>query len=446
MKNRNQRILLGILVAAAILVTGCGDNTNKDTQTQTENGVDTSNTEEKIYTYDKNTAKKIELDKESVNINEAGTYIVSGTLQEGQVIIDVPQEEVKLVLDNVKISSAIGSPIHVKNAKKVIVIPDASTVNSVEELAEGGSEAKSAIFSETDIVIAGPGELKVTSKSGIGIKGIKNVEVGIGRYNIEAGTLGISSDQNLTINGGEFEVYTDNDGIHAMDTVILGGTKVKIDTKHNGVVGNKGVNISGSDVYIDCENNSVHTLGVAEVGGTKFIGNSKNNIIYAEGNLTISGGELTLDSDKDNINCLGDVNISGSNMEAYSRLGAINTSKTVSINGGSLNINNAEYGIQAKSITMNGNDSNITTTKESIIAKGAGKALAITGSELVLTSEGVAISCKADANIAGSTVTIGDGADGLTPEEKVKIDGTVELVSSDIKDSKENKLDIQSLK
>ena len=46
-----------------------------------------------------------------VNITAAGEYILSGTLTNGQVVVDVGDEEVQLYLNNVEISNNSGSAI-----------------------------------------------------------------------------------------------------------------------------------------------------------------------------------------------------------------------------------------------------------------------------------------------------------------------------------------------
>ncbi len=447
MKNRNQKILLGLLVVASILVTGCGDNSvNQDEQTKVENGSDLAISEELLYTYDKGAGKKIVLDKENININEPGTYIISGTLQDGKIVVDVPEEEVKLVLDNANISSSKESPIHIKNAKRVIIVPDENTTNIVEESVASESginlDTISAIFSETDIVIMGKGELKLVSKNGSGVHGVKNVDMGAGTYDIEANISAVYSDQNINISGGEFGIATNKDSIYAADTMNIGGANIKIESKQAGISGKNAVNITGSDIYMECEADGVYTIGNLEVGGSDIVGNSKSNVIYAEGNVSINGGNFKMNSDKDNIKSIGDIDISGSDIECDSKLGAIYGGQTVSINGCGFKINNGQYGINAEVIAINGSNGDITTDTESIISRGE-EELSIAGCEIDLVSDESVIVCKSNASIAGSNITIGSNLHDIEPESQVLVEGEITIINSDIKDNEGNKIQLK---
>ena len=52
---------------------------------------------DKEIEYDEKTSKTIKLNNESVTISEEGTYILSGTITNGQVIVDAPKEAISKV-------------------------------------------------------------------------------------------------------------------------------------------------------------------------------------------------------------------------------------------------------------------------------------------------------------------------------------------------------------
>lgn len=55
----------------------------------------------------------------TIEITSGGTYIISGSLSDGQIIVNAPDsEKVHLILNNVTLGSSTGAPIYVKSSDK----------------------------------------------------------------------------------------------------------------------------------------------------------------------------------------------------------------------------------------------------------------------------------------------------------------------------------------
>jgi hypothetical protein len=133
----------------------------------------------------------------TVTISAAGTYQVSGILNDGQIIVDTTDtENVTLILTGVDITSKTSAPIYVANAEKMILTLAAGSENIVTDgdtylaLDEGG-EPNDAVFSKDDLTINGEGALTVNAN-----------------YN-----NGIASKDDLKITGSTITVNAANDGI-----------------------------------------------------------------------------------------------------------------------------------------------------------------------------------------------------------------------------------------
>ena len=147
----------------------------------------------------------------SVTVTAAGTYQISGTLTDGQIIVDTADaENVTLVLDGVDITSQTSAPIYVANAEKVIMILAAGSENIVTDgdtylaLDESG-EPNATIFSKDDLTINGEGALIVNANynNGIVSKDDLNMLAETGIDVISAGALTHSAvfvDISMTIN------------------------------------------------------------------------------------------------------------------------------------------------------------------------------------------------------------------------------------------------------
>ena len=73
----------------------------------------------------------------TVTISKEGTYVLSGTLEDGSIIVDTDKsEKVQLVLNGVSMHSQTTAPIYVRQADKVFITLADGTENS---LTNGGS-------------------------------------------------------------------------------------------------------------------------------------------------------------------------------------------------------------------------------------------------------------------------------------------------------------------
>ena len=110
----------------------------------------------------------------TITISEAGTYELSGTLEEGQIKINT-DGEVKLILNNFNISNSTSAPIIGKKGNVQILLKENSknTVSDKrsakeesdstesEESSETTTDYDAAIYSEGDLLLSGTGSLTV---------------------------------------------------------------------------------------------------------------------------------------------------------------------------------------------------------------------------------------------------------------------------------------------
>lgn len=195
-----------------------------------------------------------------ITISDAGTYRITGTLDDGQIVIDAGKDDaVTLVLDNADISCSDSAGIYAKQAGITTLLLQDGTQNSVSDAAQyaypdGGDEPDAAIFAKDDLTIAGSGTLTVTgsfnnaigSKDNLliesgtlivtaandGLRGRDSVTITDGNFTIDAQGDGIKSNNDedaekgwITLSGGVYQITAGNDGIQAeTDMTITGGT------------------------------------------------------------------------------------------------------------------------------------------------------------------------------------------------------------------------------
>ncbi|MBQ9355475.1 MAG: carbohydrate-binding domain-containing protein [Clostridia bacterium] len=305
------------------------------------------------------TSNNVNISGSTVTIKKNGTYILSGTLTNGSVIVNVSKEEkVQLVLNGVNITSDTFAPIYVAGADKVFITLSDGTKNT---LANGGlfkqidnNNVDAVIFSKDDITFNGTGTLTVKSPAGHSIVGKDEVTIANGTYNITSSKTAIRANDSIAIADGIFNLTAGTDGIHAEnnDDDTLGSVYIKAGT-FNIKVGDDGIHatttlqIDGGTFNITAAEGLEATY-VKINNGTIMISASDDGINAAKksSSLTpkveINGGNIAItmgQGDTDGVDSNGDIIINGGTISVtgnstfdYDGNGVINGGKVI-VNG-----------------------------------------------------------------------------------------------------------------
>jgi len=304
----------------------------------------------------------------NITITSAGTYKISGTLADGQVIVDVQNNEtVRLILSNVDISCSSNAPIYVMNAKKTILVLEETTLNTVKDTsAESTADPNAAIFSTSDLTIFGTGQLVVwgnndaiASKDGLIIKS--------GTITVTALDDGIRGKDYLIIKDGTITVTSGGDGLksdNANDT-----TRGYVDVE-NGVI-----SISSGGDAIEAQSDVTITAGQLTLtsgggsGSTISAGSSAKGI-KAIINVTITNGAFTINSADDCLHSNRTLTINSGTFALQTGDDAMHADKCITINGGTINVASSYEGIESTDIIINAGTIYITSRDDGI--NGAG--------------------------------------------------------------------------
>lgn len=192
------------------------------------------------------TASGVTVDGNVITITEEGTYILSGTLTEGQVIVDADNAKVQLVLDNADITCASSAAIYVKSADKTFITlaEDSENIlmNTAEYEAIDDNNIDAVIFSKDDLTLNGNGTLTINSEYGHGIVSKDDLKLTSGTYNITAASHALSGKDSVRIAGGTFNLVSGKDGIHSENTddeekgfVYIAGGDYSIESTGDGI-------------------------------------------------------------------------------------------------------------------------------------------------------------------------------------------------------------------
>jgi len=135
------------------------------------------------------TSDAVSIDGTQITLLDEGTYLVSGSLTDGQIVVDADDtDKVQIVLAGAAITCADSAAIYSKNADKVFLTLAEGTENT---LTNGGSytaidenNIDAVVFSKTDLTLNGSGNLTIDAQAGHGVVSKDELTIAGGSYAI----------------------------------------------------------------------------------------------------------------------------------------------------------------------------------------------------------------------------------------------------------------------
>ena len=153
-----------------------------------------------------------------VTIRQEGTYVFSGSPSDGQIVVRADKDEdVRLVLEDVSITSESAAPLYVVQADKVIVsLPEGTQSTLTDKQTsqdEEGREITAALFARSNLTINGSGSLVIQAGARDGIATKDTLKLTGGTLDIEAADDGIVAKDRALVRGGDVSILCAGDGI-----------------------------------------------------------------------------------------------------------------------------------------------------------------------------------------------------------------------------------------
>ena len=235
-------------------------------------------------------ASGVQVSGKTATISAAGTYILSGSANDVCIIVDAPDAEMRLVLDNLNITNSSVAPVYVKSAAKVYVTLAENSTNTLSVNGEfvkiDGAKAEAVIFAQSDLTLNGSGTLNAAAQNGSGIASKKNLAITGGTFDISASSHALKGKDNVNIAGGSFTLTSGKDGIHS-------------ENDDNAESGN--IYIKGGTFVISAEGEAIDAINNIKIdGGSIEVVQSDEGMEATT--IDINGGKITLVSSDDGIN------------------------------------------------------------------------------------------------------------------------------------------------
>ena len=168
----------------------------------------------------------VQISGSTVTITDEGTYILSGTLNDGMIVVSAEDtDKIQLVLDNVEITSSDSAAIYVLEADKVFITTASGSENSLanggEYVAIDDNNIDAVIFSKSDLTLNGAGTLTINAAAGHGVVSKDDLVLTSGAYTITAASQGLSGKDSVRIANGTYTITSGKDGIHAENLSLI---------------------------------------------------------------------------------------------------------------------------------------------------------------------------------------------------------------------------------
>lgn len=316
----------------------------------------------------------IQADGNILKITQAGTYVFSGKMSDGQIQVNADKNDVvHIVLGGLTASSGSSSVIYGIQSKKIVitlakgqenVLNDASSYvyKSVSE-----NEPNACIFSKDDVSINGEGSLDIYGNYGDGVCSKGDLKIINGTYRITAAQNGLQAETVLQINGGS-------------GSITRGGGSSNASYDENGQIQEKWGQWGGQMGEQEPADSEVPGAGrtpVEESGISTEDSGSSDSAKGLKGGVGIylNGGDFTIDSSDDSIHCNGSVTVNDGTYIMDSGDDGIHADQALIINGGILQINKSYEGLEGMTVDIRDGEINVTSIDDGINSAGGSDTL-----------------------------------------------------------------------
>lgn len=412
-------------------------------------------------------SESVEISGSKITITEDATYVVSGELTDGMLIVNAPETaKLQIVFNGVNIKSKTSAALYILEADKVfLTLADGST-NTIEN---GGSftaiddnNIDAALFSKQDLTINGTGSLTVTSPAGHGIVCKDDLVITGGKHVVNSAFHGLDANDSVRIANSDLTIDAGKDAIHCENTddtslgfIYMASGSIKAEAEGDGIAASAYMQIEDGTIDLlvgggsengekESSDNFGGFMGGGRPGGmhanetqsssdvTEEDGTSMKGL-KAAGNLSVSGGKITVNSADDSVHSDKSVTINGGTFTIASGDDAIHAEETLTITAGDLNISESYEGLEALHIDVRGGNIKLKASDDGLNAAGGADQSGTTGGRDGMFGGGhggpgggrggMFSNSEGSIKISDGTLYINSSGDGLDANGTLEISG-----------------------
>lgn len=375
-----------------------------------------------------------------ITITEEGSYLLSGTLTDGSIVIDAEKtDKIQLILDGVTVKSSSSAALYIRSADKVFLTTAAGSENTLENCGEyiavDENNIDAAIFSKDDLTLNGEGSLAVNAAAGHGIVSKDELTVTSGTYVVTAASHGLCGKDSVAIAGGSFTISSGKDGIHAenADDASLGGVYIadgsfQITAQGDAVSAASVLQIENGDYQLTSGGGSANAAPKTNMGFGRFGAPAESTSgedtvstkgLKAGSALCILGGTFRVDAADDALHSNGSISISGGELALQTGDDGAHADGSLMISGGTVTVTQSYEGLEGQAIEISGGSIAVTASDDGLNAAGGSDESGFGG----FGGDRFAADGNTYISISGGTLRISAAGDGVDSNGSVTVSG-----------------------
>lgn len=329
------------------------------------------------------------IDGNQITITKEATYVISGRLSDGMIIVDCNDGKVHLVLKDVDITNKHSAALYAKNANKVFITSPQDSCNKLSNIdtfnAIDDNNIDATIFAKCDVTLNGSGSINVISKNGHGITCKDDLVITNGNYTIEALNHGLDANNSIRISDQtNLDIIASKDGLHCEDEdeskgfIYISNATMKINSTGDALSASNYLVVKDGDYNLISGGGSENALAKEDdfmhhdfFKETNDEDNVSSKALKCGTTLLILDGTFNINSCDDALHSNQDAIIEGGNFEIATGDDGIHANETLKFNNGNLNITTSYEGLEACDLFINGGDLNIIASDDGLNASSS---------------------------------------------------------------------------
>lgn len=386
-----------------------------------------------------------------VRITKAGSYEITGWLEDGRIEVDASKDDqIVLILNGCSVACSDYAPLVVWQADETLVYLSDNTENTFTDggnyyIEENGSEnstsseqetPSAAIFSKDDLGFSGSGTLVVNASCNDGITGRDDLWFNEGTYRIQAADDGIVGKDSVAVRDGDFMIEAKGDGIKSANAadeekgfVAVKAGKFSITSVNDGIQAETYAWLEGGQFTITTGGGSKEVqeqTGMMDrkgVRGSAEEDTSSSKGIKAGVNLSVHGGSFEMDCADDTLHSNDTLTIYDGTFMLQSGDDGIHADTCIVLADGDITISQCYEGIEAESILVEGGKIDLTAADDGFNAANGESSEGMDGPWGMEREPGADGSSSGALYIMNGEIHINAGGDGLDSNGSIAISG-----------------------
>lgn len=334
-----------------------------------------------------------------ITVTKAGTYIVRGSLGDGQIIVSAGSgDSVRLVFDGVSLTCSGSAALEVLSCDKLILTLAEGTANTLtdsgtygdSQTGEDGPDA--ALFSKSDLTINGSGTLSVKGLYQNAINCKDSLKLIGCTLTAEAENDAIKGKDCIVAKGALIKATSGSDALESSGStksgsgfIILDQCRITVSAGGDGIQATGTASLTGTDLTAVTGGGSANSInaGSNQFGGGYTTSTQTDSVsakaVKAQGELVINGGTFSIDSADDAIHSDTAVVIESGTIAIASGDDGIHADDSLTVKNGVINIKQCYEGLESMKLTIAGGTIDITADDDGLNAAGGNDSSSLGG-------------------------------------------------------------------